>query len=139
MFWWHPSFWNMSKIPLKVVSATFLLVCFVSLKEGTCIEKSFLFYFKSSRHSWDNQILTFQLSNIMTSSNAQAWSTKHILTSLCNITKEKFLSKNSMKNMAWKLIPALFSFQRNLCKKENEEVCKLILVSFVNSAITHLM
>ena len=30
------------------------------------------------------------------------------LASLCNIAKEKFLSKNSLKNMALKLIPGPF-------------------------------
>ena len=83
-------------------------------------EKSFLFHFKSSFRSWDNQILTFQILNIMTSSNA--WNTKHILrntwevntvwswnlASLCNITKEKFSSKNYMKNVARALVPGLF-------------------------------
>ena len=65
----------------------------------------------------------------MTSSNAQARNTKHILLnnlgsqhslvlkfgneSLHNITKEKVLSEN-------------FNFQRILCKKESKEVCKLI-------------
>ena len=45
-------------VHLKVVSATFLLVCFVSLKESTCeTRKCFLFHFKSSFHSWDNHIL----------------------------------------------------------------------------------
>ena len=38
-----------------------------------------LFHFESSFRSRDNQILTFQIFNIMTSSTAQAWSTKHIL------------------------------------------------------------
>ena len=36
----HPSW-------LKVVSATFLLVCFVSLKESTCETKEKYFYFTS--------------------------------------------------------------------------------------------
>ena len=30
------------------------------------------------------------------------------LASLCNITEETFLSKNSMKKMAWKLVPGSF-------------------------------
>ena len=30
------------------------------------------------------------------------------LTSLCNITKENFLSKNSMEIVAWKLVPDPF-------------------------------
>ena len=59
---------------LKVMFATFLLVCFACLKEST-LEKSktvFLFYFAfwihcyfyfSSFPSWHNQILTFQIFN----------------------------------------------------------------------------
>ena len=52
-----------SYIPLlKVVSATFLLVCFVSLKESTFeTRKCFLFHFVSCFCSEDNQILTFQI------------------------------------------------------------------------------
>ena len=48
---------------LKVVSTTFLLVCFVILKDSTCETRKnvFLFHFKSSFRSWDNQILTFQI------------------------------------------------------------------------------
>ena len=37
-------------------------------------EKYFLFHFQISSRSWD-----FRYSNIMTSSNAQAWDTKHVL------------------------------------------------------------
>ena len=36
---------------------------------------------------------------------------------LCNITKENFLSKNSMKNVAWKLVPGPFKFSRIPLKK----------------------
>ena len=47
-------------ILLKVVSTTFLLVCFVSLKESTCeTGEKFVFHFKSFFCSWDNQVLTF--------------------------------------------------------------------------------
>ena len=58
----------------------------------------------------------------MTSSNAQAWNTKHIL--LNNLKSKRslvmkfgqfmqyykiiFLSKNSTKNVAWKLVPGPF-------------------------------
>ena len=45
---------------LKVVAATFLLVCFLSLKEITCeIKKNVLFHFKSFFRSRENQILEF--------------------------------------------------------------------------------
>ena len=57
---------NMSeenKQRLKVVSTTFLLVCFVSLKESTSDARKnvFLLHLERSFHSWDNQILTFQI------------------------------------------------------------------------------
>ena len=60
------------KVFLKVVSATFLQVCFLRLKESTYETRKnvFLFHLKSFFRSWDNQILTFQISNVMTSSNA---------------------------------------------------------------------
>ena len=48
----------------KILSATFLLVCFVCLKESIFETRKnvFLFHFeKSSFRSWDNQILTFQI------------------------------------------------------------------------------
>ena len=51
---------------LMVVSATFLLVYFVILKgrnkeKEKNKEKYFLFHFKSSFRSWDNQILNFHM------------------------------------------------------------------------------
>ena len=48
---------------LKVVSAT-LLVCFLSSKREQLwnFEKDFLFQFKSSFYSWENQILDIQIS-----------------------------------------------------------------------------
>ena len=49
------------KNTLKVVSATFWLVCFLSINNSTCqIRKNvFLFHFKSSFCSWENPILEF--------------------------------------------------------------------------------
>ena len=51
------------KSSLKVVSAAFVLVCFACLKERTYEARKnvFLFHFKSSFRSWDNQILNFQI------------------------------------------------------------------------------
>ena len=48
---------------LKVASTTFLVVYFLCLKDSTSETRKmfFLFHFKSSFHSWDNQILTFQI------------------------------------------------------------------------------
>ena len=65
----------------------------------------------------------------MTSSNSQAWNMKQIslnnlgskhslliiFTSLCNIAKEKFLSKNYTKNETWKLIKNL---RKPVCRFE---------------------
>ena len=58
----------------------------------------------------------------MTSSNAQAWNTKHILLNnlgskrslvmkfgqFMQYYKKMFLPKNSTKNVAWKLVPGPF-------------------------------
>ena len=46
---------------LKVVSTTFLLVSFGSLKEGTCETRKNVFYFTSKALSIDNQTLSFQI------------------------------------------------------------------------------
>ena len=59
---------------LKVVSATFLLVCFVCLKESTCETRKNDFYF-TSKALFVLEIIKFYLfrySDIMTSSNAQS-------------------------------------------------------------------
>ena len=48
---------------LKVMYASFLLVCFMSKRENLWNKKKcFLFHFESSFH-WDNQILNFQIFN----------------------------------------------------------------------------
>ena len=52
-------------IYLKVISATFLLVCFECLKESIFETRKknvfFFFHFESSFRSWDNQILNFEI------------------------------------------------------------------------------
>ena len=66
---------------LKVVSATFLIVCFLSVKEGTCETWKNLFYFTSKALFVLEQI-KFQncrYLSFMTSSNAQAQNKKYIL------------------------------------------------------------
>ena len=57
---------------LKVVSATFLLVCFLSLKESTCETRKNVFYFTSKALFVLEKIKFqyFRLSNFVTSSNA---------------------------------------------------------------------
>ena len=66
---------------LKVVSATFLLVCFLCLTESTCKTRKNTFYFtlKALLVLEKINFWHFRYSNIMTSSNAQAWNTKHTL------------------------------------------------------------
>ena len=63
-----PQLWNLIPERLRtlatwrVVSATFLLVCFLSINESTFqTRKSVLVYFKSSFHSRENQILKFYI------------------------------------------------------------------------------
>ena len=63
-----------SSLHLKVMSATFLLVCFVCLKESTCETRKNVFYF-TSKALLVLEIINFRhfrYSNIMTSSNVQA-------------------------------------------------------------------
>ena len=53
----------MEALPLKVVSATFLLIYFLGLKECTCETWKNVFYFTSKAFfcSPENQILAFQI------------------------------------------------------------------------------
>ena len=88
----------------------------------------------------------------MTSSNAQAWNTKHILLNnlgskhslvmkfgrFVQYYKMIFLPKNSAKNVAWKLVPGLFNFQRIFCKKDSVEASMLIWANFDRFAVTNL-
>ena len=103
---------------LKVVPATFLLVCFVCLKDSPFETRKFLFlfHFESSVRSWDNQIMPFQIFEYhdvikCLSMKHETWTYEvntvswWNLASLCNITKENFSLKNFMKNVAWKLVP----------------------------------
>ena len=86
-------------------------------------EKCFLFHFKTSFRSWDNRILIFGVFKChdvikcpsIETQNTFYWQTWKVntvwwsyLVSLCNITKEKYLLKNSTKNVAWKLVQGHF-------------------------------
>ena len=81
----------------------------------------------------------YESQNILLNSLGSKHSLVMKLFSLCNIRKEKKLSKNSMKNVSWKLVQTLFNFQRILSKKESKEVCVLIWTSFNSFAITYLI
>ena len=60
------------------------------------------------------------------------------LVSLCNITKENFLSKNSMKIWPGNYFLVLLNFQRILCKMESEEVYVVIWTNFDSRTKTYL-
>ena len=66
------------------MSAGFLLVSFVCLKESTCETRKNAFYFTLKvLHVLEIiKFSHFRYSNTMTSSNAQEWNTKHILKNL---------------------------------------------------------
>ena len=66
---------------LKVVFATFSIVCFVCLTESTCETRKNDFYFnvKALLVLEIIKFWHFRYSNIMASSNAQSWNTKHTL------------------------------------------------------------
>ena len=79
-------------------------------------EKWFLLHFESSFRSWNNQILTFSIFKIMTSSNAQAWNTKHIL--LSNLeSKHNLLMKFGQFMQSHKIIFFIKKFYK-ICDLE---------------------
>ena len=106
------------------MSATFLLVCFLNLKESTRETRKNVSYFTSKPlFVLDNRILIFGVFKChdvikcpsIETQNTFYWQTWKVntvwwsyLVSLCNITKEKYLLKNSTKNVAWKLVQGHF-------------------------------
>ena len=54
------------------------------------------------------------------------------------ISQNIFLSKNTIKNVIWKLVPGPFYFQRILCKKDSVKVSMLIWTNFDIFAIIYL-
>ena len=116
-----------SEANLKVGSATFLLVCFLSLKESTweirtkfSLQKLFSFSRKSNFRILDIQMLWRHQMPKHETRNTFYWITCKVntvcwwnLTSSFHITKEKNLSENSTKIAAWKLVPGPFVFAKN--------------------------
>ena len=95
---------------LNFVSATFLLVCFLILREHLWNkEKRFLFLFKSSFCSWEDQILDFQISKFY---EVITWYKEYLqlndlgsihslimkFSCLCHISKKKKKKKKKKKN-----------------------------------------
>ena len=105
-------------------------------------KRCFLFHFKTSFCSWDNQILIFQ---IFKCHNVIKWlsmkhETHHHFANLCNITKEIFLSKTFYEKYGLKTsYRPFFNFQRILCKNDSEEVCVLIWTNFDSFANLYLI
>ena len=132
------------------MSATFLLVHFVCLKESTWERRKNAFYF-TSKSPLVLEIIKFKhfrYSNIMTS-NAQAWNTKHILLknlgSKCSLVMKfgQFMQYYKMIFLIKKLYEkhglAFFNFQKTLCKKDSVKVSMLIWTNFDRFAITYLI
>ena len=132
MFNWKHPFWanlvqKIKIVSLKVVFTTFLLVCFLCLKENTCeLGKMLLLHFKSSFFSrkpnfrfLDIQILwCYQVPKHKTR-NTFYWinRSKHsLLVKLGQFTsyyKRTKLSKNFAKTVTWKLVPGPYVLQKN--------------------------
>ena len=86
---------------LKVVSATFLLVCFLSLNKSTCQCRKNVFYF-TSKALFVLKKIKFQnstFSNVMASSNAWPQNKKHI--SLNNLGSKYILLMNFGQFMSY--------------------------------------
>ena len=114
---------------LKVVSATFLLVCFLSLNKSICQTRKnvFLFHFKSSFRSQENEILEFYifkfhdvikcLSIKQEIHFTEYLGSKHSLLmkfgQFMSYYKRKNFIKNSTKITARKLVPGPFVFAKN--------------------------
>ena len=118
---------------LKVVSTTFLLVCFLFLKESTCETLKSAFYFTSKLFSflrksnfrildiqipWRHQIPKHKTRNTCywitwKVNTVSQWLNLNLASLWCHITKEKILSKNSKKTATWKLVPGPFVFAKN--------------------------
>ena len=112
---------------LKVVSATFLLVClgtralvilgkmfFISLQKAFSYLKKSHFSILDFQISWHHQMPNHKTTNtfywITLEVNMVCWWN---LASLCHILKEIFSSKNYTKNVTWKLVPGPFVLAKN--------------------------
>ena len=84
-------------------------VFFISLQKLFSFLRLPDFNFSDIRMSWRHQMPKHDTRNIF---YGITWEVNTVLSwnlaSLCNITKEKFSSKNYMKNVAWALVPGLF-------------------------------
>ena len=114
-------------------------------------EKCYLLHFESSFRSWDNQISTFQVLNVMASSNSQEWNILlNNLRSKCSLVmkfgqfmqyyKNKFFYQKIIRKMRpGNQFQALFNFQGFLRKKESGEVSVLIWTNCDSPANKYLM
>ena len=119
---------------LKVTFTTFLLVCFLSLNESFC-ETRKMFFTSKALFVLEKISKNFRSSNFMTSSmlkhktrNIFYWITWGVnivfqwnFASLCYITKENVLSKNSTKNANWKLVSSNLLI---ICNTKTMKICQ---------------
>ena len=109
-----------SVIDIKIVSATTLLVCFLSLKETACETSKYKFIllkrlFSFSRKSKFRivEILSKKKKIILLNNLGSKNSLLMNLASLYHVTNKKKLSKNYIKAITWKLVSGLFVFPKN--------------------------
>ena len=122
------------------MSATFLPVYFLCLKGSTLktrknvfisLRKFFLFLRSSSfnfsdiQMSWRHQMSKHETRNIL---YGITWEVNTVWwwnsASLCRVTKEQFLTKKYVKNVAWKLVPGSLIFKESSLKKNfRRSVC----------------
>ena len=120
---------------LKVVSATFLLVCFVCPKESYCKTRKNAFYL-TSKALLVLEIIKFQhfrYSDIMTSSNAQAWNTKQILNNLGS--KRSLVMKFGQFMQYYKI----FFLIKKLYKKCGLETSSRPFLIFTESSVKNIL
>ena len=117
---WKQMDYQESVIDIKIVSATTLLVCFLSLKETACETSKYKFIllkrlFSFSRKSKFRivEILSKKKKIILLNNLGSKNSLLMNLASLYHVTNKKKLSKNYIKAITWKLVSGLFVFPKN--------------------------
>ena len=82
------------------------------------------FNFSDIQMSWRHQMSKHETRNIF---YRITWEVNTVcwwnLTSLCRVTKEQFLTKKYVKNVAWKLVPGSLIFKESLKKNIRRSVC----------------
>ena len=141
---WIPLKNNCKLQVLEGLSATFLLICFVCLKQSTCeTREKNLFHFESFFCSWDNQMLTFSV-----------WNTKPILLNNLGskhslvgnqiwpvyvIVQNKFFIKKFQEKLGLETSSGLFLIFKKSSKKDSKEGSMLIWTNVDSFGRTYLI